>query len=84
MVSYENLAADPLRLMRGYRQAAQLKFTLSAETQSAIRQLAPMLAAVSSERVHSELDMLLSIPAWKRLFGFDARKSTVAVLSAAF
>ncbi len=63
MVSYENLAADPLRLMRGYRQAAQLEFTLSADTQSAIRQLAPLLAAVSGERVHSELDALLSIPA---------------------
>ncbi|PZO17812.1 MAG: hypothetical protein DCF25_10700 [Leptolyngbya foveolarum] len=63
MVSYENLAADPLRLMRGYRQAAQLKFTLSTETQLAIRQLAPLLAEVSSERVHSELDALLSIPA---------------------
>jgi len=63
MVSYENLAADPLRLMRGYRQAAQLKFTLSAETERAIHQLAPLLAEVSSERVHSELDALLSVPA---------------------
>ena len=60
MVSRENLAADPLRLMRAYRQAAQLGFSLSQETQSAIQQLAPMLAEVSNERVHSELDALLS------------------------
>ena len=60
MVSAENLAADPLRLLRAYRQAAQLGFSLSKETQAAIRQLAPTLSVVSSERIHSELDALLS------------------------
>ena len=63
MVSYENLAADPLRLMRAYRQAAQLGFALSPATQSAINQLSPHLAAVSIERVRQELDALLSVPA---------------------
>ncbi len=63
MVSYENLAADPLRLMRAYRQAAQLGFSLSPSTQAAIGQLAPQLAAVSIERVRQELDALLSVPA---------------------
>lgn len=63
MVSDQNLAADPLRLMRAYRQAAQLGFTLSTDTQAAIDRLAPKLATVSSERVHSELDALLSVPA---------------------
>ncbi|CAN5846753.1 CCA tRNA nucleotidyltransferase [soil metagenome] len=62
MVSYENLAADPLRLMRAYRQAAQLGFTLSPATQSAINQLSPHLAAISIERVRQELDALLSVP----------------------
>ncbi|MGB3299217.1 MAG: CCA tRNA nucleotidyltransferase [Phormidesmis sp.] len=62
MVSDENLRADPLRLMRAYRQAAQLGFKLTPDTRSAIYQLAPNLQQVSIERVHSELDALLSVP----------------------
>lgn len=62
MVSYQNLAADPLRLMRAYRQAAQLGFNLAADTQTAVRALAPQLREVSMERVRSELDGLLSAP----------------------
>ncbi|MGB7088152.1 MAG: CCA tRNA nucleotidyltransferase [Phormidesmis sp.] len=62
MVSYQNLEADPLRLLRAYRQAAQLGFTITPETQAAIRQLAPQLKTVSIERVRSELDALLSVP----------------------
>ncbi|MEL6813212.1 MAG: hypothetical protein AAFP03_00200, partial [Cyanobacteria bacterium J06598_3] len=63
MVSAQNLAEDPLRLMRGYRQAAQLGFTIAPETQAAIAQLAPKLQSdsVSIERIRSELDALLSV-----------------------
>ncbi|MEM8502578.1 MAG: CCA tRNA nucleotidyltransferase [Cyanobacteria bacterium P01_D01_bin.1] len=60
MVSYQNLADDPLRLMRAYRQAAQLSFVLEHGTQSAIRQLAPQLQQISMERIRHELDALLS------------------------
>lgn len=60
MVSAQNLAADPLRLMRGYRQAAQLKFTIEPRTQQTIHQLASKLKKASIERVRSELDALLS------------------------
>ena len=63
MVSYQNLADDPLRLMRAYRQAAQLEFTLERNTQTAIGQLSPKLQQISMERVRSELDALLSISA---------------------
>ena len=62
MVSYQNLSADPLRLMRAYRQAAQLGFDLDADTQTAISQLSTQLPQVSIERVRSELDALLSTP----------------------
>lgn len=62
MVSYQNLANDPLRLMRAYRQAAQLGFDLTADTQAAVGELAPQLRQVSIERVRSELDGLLSAP----------------------
>lgn len=61
MVSAQNLAEDPLRLMRAYRQAAQLGFTIASDTQAAIAQLAPKLSSVSMERIRSELDALLSI-----------------------
>ncbi len=60
MISYQNLASDPLRLMRAYRQAAQLDFTLEGKTQAAIRELAPKLQKISVERIRSELDALLS------------------------
>ncbi len=59
MVSAQNLSADPLRLMRAYRQAAQLGFTLAPDTQTAIGQVAPQLQTVSVERIRSELDALL-------------------------
>ena len=60
MISIENLREDPLRLLRAYRQAAQLGFTLEPNTQEAIRELAPLLAQVAAERVRGELDSLLS------------------------
>jgi tRNA nucleotidyltransferase (CCA-adding enzyme) len=60
MVSPENLREDPLRLLRAYRQAAQLGFTVEAETRSVIRTLAPLLQRIAAERVQSELNYLLS------------------------
>ncbi|MDX2230424.1 MAG: CCA tRNA nucleotidyltransferase [Leptolyngbyaceae cyanobacterium bins.349] len=60
MVSAENLAEDPLRLLRAYRQAAQLGFHLDPETQAVIRLLAPSLKKIAAERVQSELNYLLS------------------------
>jgi tRNA nucleotidyltransferase (CCA-adding enzyme) len=62
MVSPENLQDDPLRLLRGYRQAAQLSFTIEPTTQSVIRQLAPLLQQIAAERVQVELGYLLKSP----------------------
>ncbi|MEL7067938.1 MAG: CCA tRNA nucleotidyltransferase [Cyanobacteria bacterium J06581_3] len=61
MVSADNLAADPLRLMRAYRQAAQLNFTVEPDTQQAIHQLSPQIKKIAVERIRSELDALLSV-----------------------
>jgi poly(A) polymerase len=60
MVTADNLAADPLRLLRAYRFAATHGFTVTPETAAAIQVLAPDLAGVPGERVHYELFQLLA------------------------
>ncbi|MDY7021490.1 MAG: CCA tRNA nucleotidyltransferase, partial [Cyanobacteriota bacterium] len=60
MISPENLRDDPLRLLRGYRQAAQLNFQLEPQTHLTIRQLASSLTQVAVERVQTELGYLLN------------------------
>jgi len=67
MISRENLADDPLRLLRAYRIAAQLNFTIEPNTRSTIRKLAPLIAEVAAERVRTELNYLLSIPLGTKL-----------------
>jgi tRNA nucleotidyltransferase (CCA-adding enzyme) len=62
MVCKENLVDDPLRLLRAYRQAAQLNFTLESNTRAAIQELAPLLTTVAAERVLMELRYLLQTP----------------------
>ncbi|MGD1807463.1 CCA tRNA nucleotidyltransferase [Dapis sp. BLCC M126] len=60
MVKSANLRDDPLRLLRAYRQAAQLGFVISPETQTTIGEFAPLLTEVAAERVQTELGYLLS------------------------
>lgn len=60
MVQPANLQDDPLRLLRAYRQSAQLGFVIEAETQMVIRSLASHLSQVAAERVRVELGYLLS------------------------
>lgn len=62
MISPQNLQDDPLRLLRAYRQAAQLSFKIEPATQSTIRQLAPLLQKIAAERVQVELGYLLKSP----------------------
>ncbi|MDT9298113.1 MAG: CCA tRNA nucleotidyltransferase [Arthrospira platensis PCC 7345] len=62
MISRENLADDPLRLLRGYRQAAQLGFVIEPETKQTIADLASLLPRVAAERIRTELGYLLNTP----------------------
>lgn len=62
MVAASNLQDDPLRLLRAYRQAAQLSFVIEPTTKSTIRQLAPLISQVAAERVLTELRYLLKTP----------------------
>ena len=62
MVSASNLQADPLRLLRAYRQAAQLGFQIETNTQATIKELASDISLVAAERVQMELGYLLLHP----------------------
>lgn len=50
---------DALRMLRAYRFAAQLGFSLDAQTQAAIRCCAPLCASLSRERVREEAEKTL-------------------------
>lgn len=62
MIAAQNLEDDPLRLLRAYRQAAQLGFSVEPSTQATIRQLTPTLAGIAAERIKVELSYLLKDP----------------------
>ena len=62
MIAPENLREDPLRLLRAYRQCAQLNLHLEADTQASLRSLASTLKTVAAERVMSEIRGLLAAP----------------------
>jgi len=59
MISVKNLKDDPLRLLRAYRQAAQLNLTIENQTRNSLRELAPELKKVAGERIKSELNYIL-------------------------
>jgi tRNA nucleotidyltransferase (CCA-adding enzyme) len=60
MIAPDNLKEDPLRLLRAYRQSAQLGFTLESKTQATIHQLADLLQDIAAERVQGELSYLIN------------------------
>jgi tRNA nucleotidyltransferase (CCA-adding enzyme) len=60
MIAPENLKEDPLRLLRAYRQSAQLGFRLDAQTEETIRQIARLLQTIAAERVQGELSYLIN------------------------
>ncbi|MDB9312350.1 CCA tRNA nucleotidyltransferase [Spirulina sp. CS-785/01] len=62
MIDKSNFNDDPLRILRGYRQAAQLGLTIKPKTRNTLRKLAPKLAQVAAERVQQELQYLLVSP----------------------
>jgi tRNA nucleotidyltransferase (CCA-adding enzyme) len=58
----ERFTEDGLRVMRAVRFAAQLEFSLDADTEAGIAPALPSLAKVSRERVSDELRKLLAAP----------------------
>ena len=53
---------DPLRLLRAFRIAAGLGFTLDTGTMEAIRRNAPAISAVAGERIREEWIRLIAMP----------------------
>lgn len=59
MVSPEVFKADPVRLIRAYRMAAAFKFTIDADTQSAIARQADLVRKSAGERIREEFFKIL-------------------------
>lgn len=59
MVAEENLAKDPLRLLRVYRFSSTLGFLIDIATSVTVRRLAPLIESVAVERVADELRHIL-------------------------
>lgn len=57
---------DPLRVLRAARFAAELDFTIGADTLAAMRATGNQLARISVERIAAELNRLLVAPAVER------------------
>ncbi len=73
MPSHEQvLREDPLRLLRAFRLAATRGLSIAPETMIAIRQAAPSLPTVASERLAMELSWILQAPnAHEQLLAMD-------------
>ena len=64
------LRDDPLRILRAFRIAAQLDFTIEAATLKMLSRLRQLVTRPAAERIQSELMALLSVPGssrWLRL-----------------
>lgn len=61
-VSDKNLKDDPLRVLRAFRLAASLDFSIAPETAPALAAAAPGLSRVAGERIGQEVLCLLASP----------------------
>jgi poly(A) polymerase len=61
-VSGQIFEADPARLLRAVRLAAELDFTIESDTESLIVRHSPAIAGIPGERVRDELLRLLAVP----------------------
>jgi tRNA nucleotidyltransferase/poly(A) polymerase len=67
-VTESSFRDDPLRSLRAVRQSVELGFSIEDATYNLIRRDAPLLAAVSGERVRDELMRIVSAPgAWQHV-----------------
>lgn len=64
--AHERFEEDALRIMRGFRFAATLGFTIEEATYQAMKQEAKLLAKISVERIFIEFDKLLMAEHWRK------------------
>lgn len=57
--AHDRFDEDALRILRAVRFSAQLGFDIEDDTAKAAKELAPTLAKISRERIHTELNKLL-------------------------
>lgn len=62
----ERFNEDALRIMRGFRFAASLEFSIEEATFEAMKETAPLLEKISVERIFIEFDKLLLATGWRR------------------
>lgn len=60
-ISRENLRADPVRILRAYRLAAEIKGSIEPSTRKALSELRFLLRTSAKERVTSEIIKLLNL-----------------------
>lgn len=58
----ERFGEDALRMLRAVRFSAQLGFDIESATENAVKELAPTIAKVSKERIHTEFGKILLSP----------------------
>ncbi|MPZ69077.1 MAG: CCA tRNA nucleotidyltransferase, partial [Actinobacteria bacterium] len=62
----QSFADDPLRMLRAFRFASQLKFRIADEVLAAIKEMKGSLRTISAERIRDELSKLVTGPAVAR------------------
>ena len=60
-ITEKNFIDDPLRLLRAYRFAGQLNFTIEPKTEKFIKKYSHKLKNISNERIQNELFLMLEL-----------------------
>lgn len=72
---------DPVRMLRAFRHAAELKFTLTSSVLSQMKKDAPLIVRAAGERVQEELTRLFNT---SRAYEFVVLMDKVGLLTALF
>jgi len=78
----ERFVEDPLRMLRAFRCAAELKFKIDPATLMQIKKNAPLISQPAGERIKEELDRLFAVPGV--LYDFLSQMDACGLLTALF
>ena len=77
---YARFAEDRLRMLRGVRLAARLRFSITPETFKAIQELAPTIVDIAWERIGDEIVKILTEGGAQRAFHLLAELGLLSVI----